>query len=77
MCRWGPIFLRRMKTKWRICNHNAAHIRLNTELVEKPKDLIEYVVMYEMVHLIEPTHSTDSSRFCIKTIRRGVRHAQS
>ena len=70
-------FLRGMKTKWRSGNHNAAHIRLNTELVKKPKDLIEYVVVHEMVHLIEPTHSNDSSRFCIKTIRRGGRHPQS
>ena len=50
-------FLQRMKTKWGSCNHNAGHIRLNTELVKKPKDLVEYVVVHEMVHLIEPTHS--------------------
>jgi hypothetical protein len=50
-------FLQRMKTKWGSCNHAAAHIRLNTELVKKPKDLIEYVVVHEMVHIIEPTHS--------------------
>ena len=50
-------FLRGMKTKWRSYNHKAAHIRLNTELVKKPKDLIEYVVVHEMVHLIEPMHS--------------------
>ena len=50
-------FLQRMKTKWGRCNHAAAHIRLNTELVKKPKDLIEYVVVHEMVHIIEPTHS--------------------
>jgi len=30
---------------------------LNTELVKKPKDLLEYVVVHEMLHLIEPTHS--------------------
>ena len=35
----------------------AGNIRLNTELVKKPKDLLEYVVVHEMVHLIEPTHS--------------------
>ena len=35
----------------------AGHIRLNTELVTKPKDLLEYVIVHEMVHLIEPTHS--------------------
>lgn len=50
-------FLQRMKTKWGACNHRAGNIRLNTELVKKPKDLIEYVVVHEMVHLIEPTHS--------------------
>lgn len=50
-------FLQRMKTKWGSCNHKARHIRLNTELVKKPKDLIEYVVVHEMVHLVEPTHS--------------------
>ena len=50
-------FLQRMKTKWGSCNHEAGHIRINTELVKKPKDLVEYVVGHEMVHLIEPTHS--------------------
>jgi predicted metal-dependent hydrolase len=50
-------YLQRMKTKWGGCNHKEGHIRLNTELVKKPKDLIEYVVLHEMVHLIEPTHN--------------------
>ncbi len=50
-------FLQRMKTKWGSCNHNAGHIRLNTELVKKPKDLIEYVIVHEMAHLMDPTHS--------------------
>ncbi len=52
-------FLQRMKTKWGSCNHQAGHIRLNTELVKKPKDLVEYVVVHEMTHLIEPTHSDE------------------
>lgn len=50
-------FLQKMKTKWGSCNHVAGNIRLNTELVKKPKDLLEYVIAHEMVHLIEPTHS--------------------
>jgi len=62
--RWAPklgvtvaaYFLQRMKTKWGSCNHRAGHIRLNTELVKKPRDLIEYVVVHEMAHLLEPTH---------------------
>lgn len=50
-------FLQRMKTKWGGCNHRARNIRLNTELVKKPKDLLEYVVVHEMAHLIEANHS--------------------
>lgn len=50
-------FLQRMKTKWGGCNHRARNIRLNTELVKKPRDLLEYVIIHEMIHLIEPTHS--------------------
>lgn len=63
--RWEPrlgvkvagYFLQRMKTKWGSCNHAAGNIRLNTELVKKPKDLVEYVVVHEMLHLLEPTHN--------------------
>jgi len=50
-------FLQRMKTQWGGCNHKAGNIRLNTELVKKPKDLLEYVVVHEMAHLLEPNHS--------------------
>jgi len=50
-------FLQRMKTKWGACNPQAGNIRLNTELVKKPKHLLEYVVVHELLHLIEPTHS--------------------
>lgn len=50
-------FLQRMKTKWGSCNHSQGHIRLNTELVKKPKDLLEYVVVHEMAHLLAPSHS--------------------
>lgn len=50
-------FLQRMKTKWGSCNHHEGNIRLNTELVKKPKDLLEYVIVHEMAHLLEPTHS--------------------
>ncbi|MCD8486179.1 MAG: M48 family metallopeptidase [Desertifilum sp.] len=50
-------FLQRMKTRWGSCNPQAKHIRLNTELVKKPKDLLEYIIVHEMAHLLEPTHS--------------------
>ena len=65
IARWEPklsvnvaaYYLQRMKTKWGSCNHRARTIRLNTELVKKPKELLEYVVIHEMLHLVEPTHS--------------------
>lgn len=65
IARWEPrlrvkvrsYFLQRMKTKWGSCNCVAGSIRLNTELVKKPKDLLEYVVVHEMLHLLEPTHN--------------------
>ena len=55
-------FLQRMKTKWGSCNHQAGTIRLNTELAKKPKDLLEYVVVHEMAHLVAPTHSEEFVR---------------
>jgi len=49
-------YLQRMKTRWGSCNHSRGHIRLNTELVKKPRHLLEYVLVHEMAHLIAPTH---------------------
>jgi predicted metal-dependent hydrolase len=50
-------YLQQMKTKWGSCNHRAGTIRLNTELAKKPKECLEYVVVHEMVHLLEHTHN--------------------
>jgi predicted metal-dependent hydrolase len=50
-------YVRRMKTRWGSCNQKARSIRLNTELAKKPKECIEYVVLHELAHLLEPTHN--------------------
>jgi predicted metal-dependent hydrolase len=50
-------FVQRMKTKWGSCNPAARSIRLNTELAKKPRECLEYIVVHEMVHLIERTHN--------------------
>lgn len=50
-------FVQRMKTKWGSCNHKACSIRLNTELAKKPKECLEYTIVHEMTHLLEPTHN--------------------
>ena len=50
-------FVQRMKTRWGSCNPRAGSIRLNTELAKKPRGCLEYLVVHEMIHLIEPTHN--------------------
>ena len=50
-------FVQRMKTKWGSCNPHARTVRLNTDLAKKPRECLEYVLVYEMVHLLEPTHN--------------------
>ena len=53
---WG---IKRMKTKWGSCNTDAGRIWLNFELVKKPAQCLEYVVVHELLHLIERNHSDE------------------
>jgi predicted metal-dependent hydrolase len=50
-------FVQRMKTKWGSCNDRGGSIRLNTDLARKPIECLEYIVVHEMVHLLERTHN--------------------
>jgi hypothetical protein len=50
-------YVQRMKTKWGSCNHHARTIRLNTDLAKKPPECLEYLIVHELVHLLEPTHN--------------------
>jgi predicted metal-dependent hydrolase len=50
-------FVQRMKTRWGSCNPKTGTIRLNTDLAKKPRGCLEYLVVHEMIHLIEPTHN--------------------
>jgi len=51
-------FVQRMKTKWGSCSPSTSSIRLNSELAKKPRECLEYLVVHEMVHLLEPTHNS-------------------
>ena len=63
--KWDPILgvraakvsVRRMKTKWGSCSHLSGSIRLNTDLAKKPPECLEYILVHELVHLLEPTHN--------------------
>ena len=65
IAKWGPImgvkvervFVQKMKTKWGSCNPSAHSIRLNTDLGNKPRQCLEYIVAHEMAHVLEPTHN--------------------
>lgn len=49
-------YVQRMRTRWGSCNSRSRTIRLNTELAKKPEDCLDYIVLHEMVHLLEPKH---------------------
>lgn len=49
--------VKKMKTRWGTCNPKAQRIWLNLELIKKSPELLEYVVVHEMVHLLEPSHN--------------------
>lgn len=51
---WG---IKKMKTRWGSCNTRDHRVWLNLELVKKSLDCIEYVLVHEMVHLLERNHS--------------------
>ncbi|WP_175026556.1 M48 family metallopeptidase [Burkholderia aenigmatica] len=52
------ILVQHMKTKWGSCNPVSGNIRLNTDLARKPSECLEYILVHELLHLIEPTHNT-------------------
>ncbi|WP_009630201.1 M48 family metallopeptidase [Synechocystis sp. PCC 7509] len=51
---WG---IKKMKTKWGSCNITQRRIWLNLELAKKPLECLEYVVVHELVHLLERYHN--------------------
>jgi predicted metal-dependent hydrolase len=63
--KWEPILnvkakrlsVRLMKTRWGSCVPSKGGIRLNIQLAKKPPECLEYVVVHELVHLLEPSHN--------------------
>lgn len=49
--------IRKVKTKWGSCNDSAQSLWFNIELVKKPIECIEYIVIHELVHLLERHHN--------------------
>ncbi len=65
LAKWEPILgahaadwrIKKMKTKWGACSVNARRIWLNLELAKKPARCLEYLVVHELVHLVERRHN--------------------
>lgn len=53
----ADVRIRTMKTKWGACTADARRIWLNLELVKKPIQCLEYLVMHELAHLVERHHN--------------------
>jgi hypothetical protein len=51
------VTLRKMKTRWGSCTSASCRIRLNTELAKLPPECLEYVLVHELVHLLEASHN--------------------
>ena len=51
---WG---VKKMKTKWGSCTSNSRRIWLNLELAKKPVQCLEYIIVHEMMHLMERHHN--------------------
>jgi predicted metal-dependent hydrolase len=51
---WG---IKKMKTRWGTCNVDARRIWLNLELIKKPVQCLEYIVVHELAHHIERHHN--------------------
>ena len=65
IAKWEPILgvtiaewgVKQMKTRWGTCTIEARRIWLNLELVKKPALCLEYILVHEMVHLLERHHN--------------------
>jgi predicted metal-dependent hydrolase len=53
------VYIQNMKTRWGSCLKASGNIRLNTELAKKPPECLDYVILHELAHLIERTHSDE------------------
>jgi predicted metal-dependent hydrolase len=71
VAKWQPVIgvtvnefnVRKMKTRWGSCNINAARIWLNLALVKFEEPFLEYVIVHEMVHLLERKHNARFKEF--------------
>ena len=60
---YPKLSIRTMTSRWGSCKPNGGKITLNLELLHKPKECLEYVVLHELAHFIHPNHSKNFWNF--------------
>lgn len=58
--------IRKMKTRWGVCNTKNHNVTLNYELYRYDIDCLEYVIIHELSHFLEPNHSKNFWRIVEK-----------
>ncbi len=59
----SDVRVRKMKTKWGSCNTDTKRIWINLELAKKPLDCLEYIIVHELVHLLERNHNNQFVKY--------------
>ncbi len=85
VAKWEPtmgvrvarFFVQRMRTRWGSCNPKARNLRFNTDLAKKPRECLEYIVVHEMCHLLEPTHNARFLAFMDRFLPNWDQHRQA
>ncbi len=54
---YPSLTIRKMKTRWGVCNTKACKVTLNLELIKKNPLYLDYVIVHELSHLLHPNHS--------------------
>lgn len=60
--------IRKMKTRWGTCNTFSRMITINYNLVRLPVECLEYIIVHELAHLYEPSHSSRFKNFLTKNL---------
>ena len=55
----NKLFVQAMSRQWGSCNPSTRNVRLNTQLAQKPRACLDYIVLHELAHLRVPTHGEE------------------
>lgn len=56
---YPSLTIRKMKTRWGVCNTKTKRVTLNLELIKKDLKYLDYVIVHELAHLVYPNHQQE------------------